>query len=349
MHDTSSAAQSRRNNFDFLRFAAAFCVLVSHQFALNRMPEPKVFSMSLGTFGVLIFFSISGFLVSRSWRTDPSSWRFLAKRFLRIWPGLAVVTLVAAFALGPLVTTLDTAAYFSHPLLPDFLRNLKVVTVRYFLPGVFESNPYPKAVNGSLWTIPIEVRCYLVLLVIGVVGLMRRKWLVVSGTVAFAIYYFAVVRDPENHQFHFALYFFVGACLDLFREHWERRPLRLLAAAAALAIVFFLADAGRVAMLALLPALVVFAGTRSWFVLKNFGRYGDLSYGIYIYAFPVQQTVLWMGGKSLGFLPGLAIASVATVACAFLSWHLVEAPALRLKPGVTLRLSFRMWRSRAGG
>ncbi|WP_420475455.1 acyltransferase family protein [Noviherbaspirillum sp. ST9] len=322
---------SRQNNFDFLRIVAAFLVLVSHQFALNGLPEPAVFNMSLGTFAVLIFFSVSGFLVSQSWRHDPHALRFLLKRFLRIWPGLAAVTVAAAFVLGPLVSTLDAQTYFAHPDLRDFLRNLKVTTIRYVLPGVFDANPHPRAVNGSLWTIPLEVRCYFALLAAGVVGLMARRWTVALGTLACAIYFFGFAFDPKNYQVHFALYFFAGACLDLYRRMWEVQPVRLLVAAGAASLAFHLLGAQHVALLCMIPALVVFIGTRSTPVLNRFGRFGDVSYGVYIYAFPVQQTVVWMASKDFPFMAGLVIASVVTLACAFLSWHLVEHPALRLK------------------
>lgn len=331
MDSVDSARQHRQNNFDFLRILAAFLVLISHQYALNGLPEPAIFQMSLGTFAVLIFFSVSGFLVSQSWRQDSDALRFLAKRFLRIWPGLVVVTLLAAFVLGPLVSSADVSTYFASPELKDFLRNLKVVTVRYFLPGVFETNVYPRAVNGSLWTIPLEVRCYFTLLVIGVLGLMTKRPLVLLGTLLFGLYYFGIAPDPQNYQYHFGLYFFSGACLDLYRREWEERPLYLLAAAGAIALVTYAFGADRVALLFMIPVLTVYIGTRSTPVLNSFGRFGDISYGIYIYAFPVQQTVLWAVGKEFPFLSGLLLAAVMTILCALLSWHLVEYPALRLK------------------
>lgn len=330
---------SRRNNFDFLRILAAFLVLVSHQYALNGLPEPAIFQMSFGTFAVLIFFSVSGFLVSQSWRQDPDGLRFLMKRLLRIWPGLVAVTLVAAFILGPLVSTLDAHAYVAHPDLRDFLRNLKITTIRYVLPGVFEDNPHPRAVNGSLWTIPLEVRCYFALLLAGVLGLMARRWLVALGTALFGIYYFGFAFDPLNYQYHFALYFFVGVCLDLYRRAWESQPAFLVVAAGAISLGLHLAGIDRVALLFLIPVLVVVLGTRSTPVLNRFGRFGDISYGVYIYAFPVQQTVVWMAGKDFPFIPGLMIATVATAVCAFLSWHLVEHPALRLKPYLAARIA----------
>ena len=320
----------RLNNFDFLRIAAATLVLVSHQYALSGRPEPSIFGDSFGTFGVLVFFTISGFLVSQSWRQDPHAIRFLAKRFLRIWPGLAVVTLLAACVLGPLVSTLAPQEYFARSEFWDFLRNLKVVTVRYVLPGVFEENIHPKAINGSLWTIPLEVRCYFALLVAGCLSLLKRPLPVLVALLAAAFYYFSFGL-PENRQVHFGLFFFAGACLDLYRAKWESRPLHLLAASACIALVLSLLQWHGAALLALVPAFVVMIGTRSTPVLRHFGRYGDLSYGIYIYAFPVQQTFFWLVGKNFPFAAGMLATMLLTALCAFLSWHAVEKPALNLK------------------
>jgi len=326
----TSHSDLRHNNFDFLRIVAATLVLFSHQYALSGRPEPSILGMSFGTFGVLVFFSISGFLVSQSWRQDPHALRFLAKRFLRIWPGLAVVTLVAALLLGPLVSTLAPSAYFSHPGFSDFLRTLKVVTVRYELPGVFEENMYPKAVNGSLWTIPLEVRCYFALLVIAFVGLLKQPLLVLTATLTSAIYYFYFAH-AENFQNYFGLFFFAGVCMDLYRAQWEPRPVYLLAGAVCLALVLYLLQWRGPALLTLIPAAVILCGTRSTPVLRRFGRYGDISYGIYIYAFVVQQTLFWMVGKDFPFIAGMLSSMFVTALCAFLSWHAVEKPALSLK------------------
>ncbi len=333
MTDGIAGAPARHNNFDFLRVFAAFMVLFSHQYALNGLPEPLLGSKALGNVGVLIFFSISGFLVSQSWRNDPHWVRFVAKRFLRIWPGLAVVTLLAAFVLGPIVSTLSTSAYFAGPDFIDFFNNLKLMAIRYHLPGVFETNLYPKAVNGSLWTIPLEVRCYLALSLIGLIGLARRRWIAVLALLGLVAYYFGVVRDPNNYQYQFALYFFLGTCLDVYRDKWDAQPLKLLAPAAVLSAVAFLLGAVDVGLLLILPACVIVFGTRSTPVVNRFGRFGDLSYGIYIYAFPVQQTLIWAGAAKLPFAVGLMLAAAVTVAFAWFSWHLVEGPALGFKPG----------------
>ena len=123
-----------KNNIDFIRMVAALFVLYSHQHALMGLPEPSVLGAhSLGGFGVLVFFSISGFLVAQSWHADPSFYRFALKRMLRIWPGMAVAVLLAALVLGPMVSTLPVREYYAHPLIGEYLLNLRF-TVRDALP-----------------------------------------------------------------------------------------------------------------------------------------------------------------------------------------------------------------------
>lgn len=327
----NTVEKSRQNNFDFVRLSAAFAVLISHQFALNARPEPVLFHRNLGTLAVLIFFSVSGFLVSQSWRQDPHALRFLAKRFLRVWPGLAAATLIAAFLLGPAISSLNVKAYFAHPEFESFLLNLQVWKIRFFLPGVFKENNYPGVVNGSFWTIPLEVNCYVLLLAAGCLGIMAKKWVAVLAIIICGIYYFGFAAEPMNYQYHFALYFFAGVSLDLYRRAWENSPLYLLAGACAISLALLYFGADRVSMLFLIPVVAIYIGTRSTPVLSTIGKYGDISYGIYIYAFPVQQTTLWALGKDFPFIPGLVIAAMVTTFCAFLSWHFVEKNALRLK------------------
>lgn len=330
MNQIPSASAQRGNNFDFLRIFAASLVFLSHHYAINGYPEPVFLGESLGFWGVYTFFSISGFLVSQSWRSDPHAGRFAAKRVLRIWPGLAVVTLISAFALGPIISTMPWQEYISHSKFVEFLSNLRM-GIRYELPGVFEENAYPRAVNGSLWTIPYEVRCYIFLVLIGLTGLLRRAGLVLICTTLLAAYYFGLESGSTRYQYLFSLFFFSGVCLDLFRHKWEQQPHYLLGAASIAALTLYLAGMTHAALFVLLPSLAICLGTKSTPILKSAGKFGDISYGLYIYAFPVQQTVAWAFGRDFPFYQGMIIAGIFTVSLALLSWHLVERPALGLK------------------
>ncbi|BBO60091.1 acyltransferase [Mycoavidus sp. B2-EB] len=322
------------NNFDFLRLVAAYLVLFSHQFALTGRLEPNIGVQSLGGLGVLIFFSISGYLVAQSWERDPSAWRFLAKRVLRIWPGLIVVTVVTALLLGPSVSTLSFRGYFLSSAMWDFFSNLKL-TVRFELPGVFTDNPYPRAVNGSLWTLPIEFRWYLILLVLGMVGLLRHQSLLLIGAVALAVFIFVIHDVQHNPQrkpsLELGAFFCYGVCLHYFRDFWSMWPKLVLAIFGLVGAIFVAIGYEYAALFLVLPMLVIFFGSASTPFIRRAGRFGDISYGLYIYAFPVQQTVIMLTGNLLSIWVTLVISTIVTVGLAFLSWHLAERPALLLK------------------
>lgn len=300
-------SKHRDNNFDFVRVVAAFCVIVSHQFALAGLGEPSVLNVhSLGGFGVLVFFSISGYLVSRSWEADPNALRFFLKRFLRIWPGLAVVIVLVAFVLGPFVSNLSLRDYYSHPLIWEYLKNLRF-SLRDELPLSFVGNALPGAVNGSIWTIPIEVKCYALLGLLGVCGLLRYHWLITTVTVVAVIAYAVVeprgddmmvllsLRPEQRFVLEFSLFFFAGVMfhtldvrLSVARQYWA---LGLCLSAALLAYAL---HRPFLALWLAVPIAVLLIGTASTPYIRQTGRFGDVSYGLYLYAFPVQQTFFWL-------------------------------------------------------
>ena len=150
----------RPNNFDLLRFVAATLVLIDHSFVLtgrHGLPGPFVYE-TLGGFAVAVFFIISGFLVAGSWQRTPDLGTYAAKRALRIVPAYAAVIALCALVLGPLVTELSLGRYFGHPQTWSYFWNLTFFRLHYSLPGVFSGNPFPHAVNGSIWTLPIEIK-----------------------------------------------------------------------------------------------------------------------------------------------------------------------------------------------
>jgi len=157
-----------RNNLDALRLFAAMLVLVGHSYIFMGVTDPIFLAaVPLGPLGVSIFFVISGYLVSESWDRDPDAVRFLARRALRIVPGLAVCIFLTAFLLGPALTTLPLSAYFKHPTVWDYLYNIGLY-ISYSLPGVFEKNRIAHSVNGSLWSLPVEFLLYLVVALVGI-------------------------------------------------------------------------------------------------------------------------------------------------------------------------------------
>ena len=323
------------NNFDFLRVAAAVGVLVSHQFSITGRPEPVLLGVSLGGVCVLVFFAISGFLVAGSWDHDPNARRFAARRLLRIWPGLLVACLLVALVLGPAVSQLSLQEYYSSSLTWSYLAQLNFWEFQSRLPGVFSGNPIPESANGSLWTIPIEIRCYLALMVVGVLGLMRKTLLLPIAFVAFAVWFFFLFKtgydQPIRMNLQMAVVFFCAAAMYQLRSKWlpHRHLAWLLTWSATLSLWF--GGMPEIAYTLGLPVMTVLFGTGSLPVLRRTGRFGDVSYGLYIYAYPVQQTVVWLSDNKLPFGWSLALVTIITTVLAWLSWTLIEKPALQLK------------------
>lgn len=326
---------AHRNNFDFLRIIAALMVLFAHQYTLLGRGAPAIAGrFDSGGIAMYTFFAISGYLVVQSWSVDPHVWRFMARRALRIWPALIFTTVVCAFVLGPLVSTLPASEYFKSHETYKYLSWLRLRS-DFDLPGVFANLPFPNAVNGSLWSVPLEVHWYWILLLIGVFGLMRYRWLVVAITLGFAVYHFGIYHAETNKPQwtnEYGLFFCTGACLYLLRDLWVDRRLAIAASVTVLAATVAAFGHQVIAAWIAWPFLVIALGTASTPILRSFGRFGDFSYGAYVFAFPVQQTLIWATAAkwSVGqYLPGV---TAITLALAFVSWHCVEKPALRLKP-----------------
>jgi peptidoglycan/LPS O-acetylase OafA/YrhL len=338
-------APSHHDNFAFLRLMAAMFVLVSHQFALTGRPELAVLGVhSLGGMGVVVFFSISGFLVAQSWQADPHVGRFAMRRLLRVWPGYAAVIIFSAFVIGPIVTHLPLNEYFRHPFFADYLRNLWF-QMRASLPLQFEGSSLPYAVNGSLWTIPLELKCYAVMAVLGVVGLLRRpRWLLCLTVVLVLAYSAWQVRGEvwmaamhlkiEGLYFiEFGACFLMGASLNRFWPLVERQKLAaILITCGVLAPLAFHFGRPVLALLTAVPIAAIIFGTLRWPGVRRFDRFGDLSYGVYLYAFPMQQTLIWALTDRIQWWPRLFLTIAATLGCAYISWHAIEKRALQFKP-----------------
>ncbi len=330
-------AMGRDNHFNLVRFVAASSVLVSHAWPIALGPdalqplEVALPGHTLGGVAVIVFFAVSGFFIAQSFDRSRSAAVFLSARALRLFPALLVMLALTVVG-GAFLTVADPGTYWPDAI-RYFLRNATLFATTYELAGVFATNPYGSGVNGSLWTLRHEVACYFTVLAAGVLRLPGRavSLLAVAGLAALAVIgpekvfnSGAAVKFAE-----LALPFWIGSALYFWRDRVPHSAvlLALLAAAAAVARGTAVFDLALVAALAYGAIWTGFARARP---LLAFNRLGDFSYGIYIYAFPVQQLAAHWGtvtpwSNMLWAAPLVLILSV-------LSWHLIEAPALRLKP-----------------
>lgn len=338
-HEPPAPPSHPVNNFDLLRLFAALLVFWFHALAFTGRPIPMLFSwVAPGPLGVYIFFLISGYLVSRSWDADPHALRFLARRVLRIFPALAVLVLLSALVLGPALTTFTLRDYFHHPFFHQYFYNI-VLLPRYPLPGVFDHQAIAHVVNGSLWSLPVEFTLYLAMLLLGITRAPR--WAIVALVVATAwltlqwsvlrdhllIVYGMIVQDVVQY----GVYFLIGVCISRYRlERW------LTVTSLCAAVVLMIAvepwpTVSRIVSWIAFPCIFLTFGLATSAAARALSRLGDFSYGVYIYAFPIQQSVLYL-------FPTLPMAvyvlsSLALIlAFAAASWHLVERRALRWKP-----------------
>jgi peptidoglycan/LPS O-acetylase OafA/YrhL len=336
------------NNFDGLRFWAALVVLWSHAFPVSEGSERNepLFALSSGqttsgTIAVTFFFVISGYLITRSFDQRPDPRRFIWSRLLRIMPGLLVVLFAVTFVVGPIVSSVSLREYLSSPeTYRYFFSQATFVSFYDELPGVFERNPM-EWVNGSLWTLRHEVECYALVLLLGVLGLLKR-WITlgiyVVATIVLAIADQGRISDghslaAQNQHLNLLTQFLAGALAYQFRL--ALRP-SVAWICLGLAIACLLLGNFGTAQRTVVPYLIMVLSLGLRFRLPSLSRFGDLSYGIYIYAWPVKQLLVMNGTAKHWFLTA-ALATPVVMLLAFLSWHGVEKLALSLKDLALLR------------
>ena len=331
---------TRDNNLNLLRALSAGAVIVSHASLVltgDEMLEPlrESTGLSLGKFAVIVFFGISGLLIAQSFDRRRTILGFCLARIFRLWPALGASLLVSAFIIGPVATTFSAGGYFSMPGVWTFVpENLTLAIRQQGLPGVFSDNPLAGVVNGSLWSLFYEVSCYGLVLVIGVLGLLKRpRAFIALATVLLVGHVLTVTWAPQGGvAFRLQILGFFGFpfALGMAAYVWrDQLPLNLpLVMAAWLLPAAFWASA-------YLPSclMVALVYTSFWLAfiptgfVRQYNRVGDYSYGLYVYAFPVQQALVhWLPGLDLRAHLFLAFLIVTPLAVA--SWHLLEKPAL---------------------
>lgn len=324
-----------KNNFDFLRLLAAVSVIIGHA----QPVRGNFLDLSdLGSLAVYVFFSISGFLVAASWERDPHAFRFLSRRVIRIFPGLIVVVAVAAFIVGPLTTTLPLTEYLQNPRLWFYLRTGVLWPVSYNLPGVFASNHLHDAVNASLWTLPDEILMYISLAILGTVGVFKNRYVV--SFVCLVVIISSAYKPSWNHSVFLADFvvfwvrihsaeFAFGVLLWTWRRHV---PFHRYAWIPVLVLIGILHHSGWQApvLTFAVPYAAISFALNPMPIIQSAGRFGDFSYGVYIYGFLVEQTIMHLWPQ-IGIWEFIGTAIVASVLLGACSWHLIEHPAMRLK------------------
>ena len=336
----------RQNNFNFIRLLAAICVIITHSYAVLGLPESDLLAkatrglLSFSRLGVYVFFIISGFLITQSLERSKTIWSFYWKRFLRIFPALAVVIFLAVFVLGPLMTNLSAGEYFKNSSTYRHLGGLTLYRMTFSLPGVFSHNLRPNTVNGSLWTLPYEWTCY-VLLSLFVFCIKKNKKFVFLAAFILALVIRALWGDRLSdkilpilylnsyHFLNYGLFFFSGVVAFVYKNYLKFSWW--LAVICLLIICLGSKYSWGIYMLYCLLAYLVLYLAIIKMPFRNFFLERDYSYGMYIFVFPIQQILSQFFSESLGVASLALFAIICTLPFAVLSWHIIEKPALKFK------------------
>lgn len=338
----------RQNAFDLVRLAAAWLVLYSHSFPIYGLAEPRLFGDSVGKLAVGVFFAVSGYLVCESWERDPSAPRFAMRRVLRIMPGLMVSLAFVVLIVGLLCTDLPPIRYLQHPQTWSYVfSNALLIAGSEQLPGVFRQHPI-SLVNGSLWTLRYEVLMYVALVLLAQTRHLRWASLTAFATCLISAWVItahghANLSIPLPIVWRLGLefdglrlarlgcFFFGGCALYLLRHRVKLSPLWALS----IVLLASLADSPVLQTLILgfgVPYVTLVVALACPPV-RRIATGTDISYGVYVYAYPIQQVVAEYGLRNgSGWLGTITASTLLTYLVAQLSWRYVEKPALKMKP-----------------
>lgn len=322
--------KERLNCFNLMRHVAALTVLFSHNFALNGLHEPVLRSWdTMGFFSVVVFFTISGYLMPISYNSSEGFIHFIIKRIRRLLPAIVICSFIMIFIVSPIFSNKSISSNnFIKESILLFIQHCAFIFNNPI--GIFYDFKVPGAMNGSLWTIPIEIVCYLilatslsfsnsyktilVLLLLSLIGCL----ITIYNEVGFVFY-----GVPIKYLSMFGVAFSTGALLSMTKTKWHPYRYGILIISI---IVILSAQTGlelNSICLAAAAFMVIFFGTN--IKLSSKGSF-DISYGIYIYAFPTQQIII--NKVSDDFTTSLILSTIITIILATLSFLFVEKPFL---------------------
>jgi peptidoglycan/LPS O-acetylase OafA/YrhL len=359
----AQAFDPRRNALNAWRLAMATGVIVWHSWPLTGRSlvfEPA--HQLLRDVWVDGFFAMSGFLITWSWFRHPRIRDYFVARGLRILPGFWVCLIFTAFVIAPIAVAIQGGSagklLWSIAPIKYVVADSALVIQQSDIAGTPQGVPWPGVWNGSLWTLFWEALCYIAIAVLGITGLLRRRWLI-PALLALALIWSArlpalnvLAEQPpdtgrpvdaatvalfmEQAASRFAVMFLAGALLYQFRNVIPARFSLVAMSVIIVLVASLLPNYRLVAAIPLAYALIVSGALirNKWLNLRT-----DLSYGVYIYAWPVQQLLVICGLAFLNPFVFALVATITTLPLAALSWFVVEKRSLALKSRLLRRNS----------
>lgn len=319
-----------------LRFICAIMVIVAHAYTLSLGANHVDFlgnltndRIGLGSLAVAILFFSSGLLVSKSLLQKKDCKQFIKGRVLRIFPPLILTVIITVFVLGVFITKLDIMNYLSDMETYKYLLNGILIPVKN-LPGVFEGNVFSSAVNGALWTLPVEFACYMILLLFfklklaNKVIINRAFWLAI---ISFLLINYAPIPALNMVRgYTYPVYMFylgVWSYINCDKITLNTKMGVLFFILFILTIVFNIIDIG---MFLLFPYIFLTVIYYTFECTKKVGQVGKLSYGVYLCGFPIQQTIVYAFGGAMSPYLNMLISIPIAIVVGYIIYCIAEKP-----------------------
>lgn len=336
----SEITRGRENNLDAIRFLAAVMVIFCHAFPislgegsvdfLGRLTDNQ---MHLGNLAVCIFFFYGGFLICKSACRIRNGKDYFKARILRIIPCLAVVTFVLAFLVGPVITELSLGEYFGNGETYKYLLNSVMILV-HNLPGVFQNNIYDTTVNGPLWTLPIEFLCYIMCFIALKIKFLEEKnakWMIILFTAGYLGAWKLLASSAVlSSALRPAGLFFAGMVYFIYKDKIVIKPW-IAAVSAAILVVSAAFHILGITVFFCFPYLMMYLGFGTKHKLSGFAKRGEVSYGMYLCGWPIQQMICQGFGGQMNPWMNILLSVPLSIGCGMLLHQLVEKPLGRLQ------------------
>lgn len=341
---------AKKNNLTFIRACLSIIVIYSHSFPLTgtAMNNELFFKFSNcyggGGIAVATFFFISGALITKSYLKDENPVEFTISRLFRLMPALFVAAIFITFIAGPLVSVLSFKEYFGNKYIYQFIYNNLIFNTDFYLPGVFENLYFPGGIIGSWWTLRYEFFCYFVLLMLGMLGIFNNRNLcLLIG----CIYIYLTITDLDlikqffmndgsKEIYYLPLYFIFGSLCFLFGNIIK---INFKVIIAIVGLTFFLKDTLAYNYLFLISCFFVSLWLSISPLIMKLKMKHDISYGVYIYGFFIQQLfVYWI--PSLNSNINFLLSVLVCIPIGLLSAIYIEEPSIKLGKKIIEKINF---------
>jgi len=343
----------RKNNiFDYIRILLAIAVIVAHCYPLffgmtasDPITQKILRTESLGGVAVISFLIMSGFMITQSMVNSKNNRQFFGKRLIRIFPALIVMLLLTVFVLGPIVYNGPVLNYFKSSTVWKYLvHNINLFgNTAYSIEGIFENNPYPSAINGSLWSLKHEFIAYIFLMLLSWCTILKNRKAMLCITGASVLVYVLNINLAsifnflnnvgvimEINQFvKLIMYFLIGSTIYLYKDK-IKMSFKYFVFACIILLLGIALNATKYVLILTMPYILMYIGTFK-FKKDILAKVGDISYALYIYAFPIQQLIVYYLKDKINIWVYILLSIVITSVVSVVTTYIVDNNVKKIK------------------